>query len=93
MNHHQPDLTAAVAAWITWWSQHCGNQPAYHAETSIGHGRSEQREVWMVPGDTEIQHDLSTQDGWPEVQWCGRIRRSRWTATRQDERMHGWVAG
>jgi len=47
----------------------------------------------MVPCDTEMQHDLSTQYGWPGVQWCGRIRRSRWTATRQDERMHGWVAG
>ncbi|WP_448336423.1 hypothetical protein [Chloroflexus aurantiacus] len=40
-----------------------------------------------------MQHYLHTQYGWPGVQWCGRIRRSRWTATRHEERMHGWVAG
>lgn len=81
-----------MEAWITWWSQQRGNQPVYHADTSKGHGRSELRDVWTVPCDPE-QHYLHTQYGWPGVQWCGRIRRSRKTATSQEERVRVRVAG
>jgi len=60
-----------------------------------GHGRVERREVWVVESG-ELGAYLAQEYGWPDLRWCGRIRRFRkgigeeeWKEVRE----HLWVAG
>ena len=94
MKADQPELLEALEKWIDFRSQQRGDEVAHWVEVVKGHGRMERREVWMVPCETDMQAYLRDEFGWPGVQWCGRIRRQRWTPEKgEEERIQVWVAG
>lgn len=79
---------------MDFWSQQRGNEVAHWVEVVKGHGRIERREVWMMPCETDMQAYLQDELGWPGVQWCGRIRRQRWTPGKEEEEeVQVWIAG
>jgi len=91
-NH--PALREALAEWIeSWPQQKRGNEVAHWVEETKSHGRIERREVWMVPCEADMREYVHNNFGWPGLQWCGRIRRVRWTPTKEEEHVHLWVAG
>lgn len=90
---NQPALREALEEWVNFWSQQRGKKASHWVEVTKGHGRIEQREVWIVPCEADMQAYVRDYFGWPGVQWCGRIRRLRRTSTREEEQVHVWVAG
>ena len=63
--------------------------------TVKGHGRLEERALWLFPCAPEMQTYLAQRFGWPGVQWCGWLRRRR-TVLRTGavtESLHVWLAG
>lgn len=91
---NQPGLKETLALWI---EDVLGPAPSPHWEESEkGHGRIEQRAVWIVPCDAAMQQYLAQEWGWPRVQWCGYIRRRRrrlHVPTWEEERCYVWIAG
>ena len=81
----------------TWIEDVLGQEaPPHWEETEKGHGRIEQRAVWIVPCDAAMQQYLVQEWGWPGVQWCGYIRRRRrrlHVPTWEEEKRHVWIAG
>ncbi|MGQ9876393.1 MAG: hypothetical protein ACUVSL_14180 [Chloroflexus sp.] len=93
MKANQPELLEALEEWIDFWSQQRGNEVAHRVEVVKRHGRMERREGWMVPYETDMHAYLRDEFGWPGVQWCGRIRRQRWTPEKgEEEGIQVWVA-
>lgn len=70
--------------------------PPHWEGTEKGHGRIEERALWMVPCPAAMQQYLAQEWGWPGAQWGGYIRRRRWPlpmARWEEESLHVWIAG
>lgn len=94
IKENQPALKEAVEIWIKGTLD--PNSPPHWQETGKGHGRMEQRCLWMVGCDEAMQAYLAQEWGWPGVQWCGYIRRRQrrlHTSTWEQEKQHVWIAG
>lgn len=94
IKRNQPALQAAVEEWVAY--QMAQGQVQRWRRSEKGHGRLEQREVWLVSCEADMQAYLAQEFGWVGVQWCGyiwrrrrRLHQSTWT----EERRHVWVAG
>jgi len=92
-NH--PELKKALEDWLSFL------RPEGHAtspdwqQVEESHGRVEERRLWMVPCEEDMQAYLERSFGWPKMQWCGwieRRRRPRWKEEWETQ-VHVWVAG
>lgn len=91
---NQPALQAAIEGWVTY--QMARGKGQRWRQLEKGHGRLEEREVWLVPCEADMQAYLARELGWVGVQWCGYIqrrRRPRHQSTWTEESRHVWVAG
>ncbi len=94
IKQNQPVLRQALVEWVEEQLERGKGQR--WQQNAKGHGRIEQREVWLVPCEEEIQAYLAQQFGWGGVQWCGYIwrrRRRLHMKTWEEEKQHVWVAG
>jgi len=71
------------------------SHPPDWKETTKGHGRIEERSLWLFRCEDDMRNYLSQVYGWPGAQWCGWLRRKRlFVSTQQtEESVHVWLAG
>ncbi len=76
------------------WIGPIGARPADWVSVNKGHGRLEQRSLWIRPCG-ELSQYLSDRFGWLGAQWCGWIERKRWRQGGQVEEtsQQVWIAG
>lgn len=90
IKENQPELRQAIMDWIGPSTM----RPADWVSVNKGHGRIEQRSLWIWPCG-ELRPYLWERFAWPGVQWCGWIERKRWRAggARGKNSLHVWIAG
>lgn len=83
---------AAVRDWLE--GKGMDERPPDEREVSRGHGRLEERALWLVESE-ELGAYLEQEYGWPGWRWCGRIQRRRRKGTQAEweEEETLWVAG
>lgn len=91
----QPQLKAALEAYLRLVRPQGMESPADWCQVEKGHGRLEERALWIVPCEPDMQAYLEEAFGWPEVQWCGWIRRRRTQLASGKEQSQAliWIAG
>jgi len=89
---NQPELREAVHDWLAGHGVY--ERPPDVKEVSKGHGRLEERELWLVESEA-LGAYLEQEYDWPGVRWCGLIRRRRRKLTQEEwqEEELLWVAG
>jgi len=86
-------LQAAVALWLR--CEGVDGRLADVVEVCKGHGRVEERALWLVES-RELGKYLEEEHDWPELRWCGRLRRRRRKLSQAEwegEEEVLWVAG
>jgi hypothetical protein len=93
---NQAEVREAINIWLpTRGLREEGERRAADAvQIDKAHGRLERRELWLEPAG-ELSAYLERELGWPGVQWCGRIRRTRQMlrSGKTTESEEIWVAG
>ncbi len=96
MKNNQPELKAALEDWLRFSLPGGLAAPPDWQKVTKGHGRLEERRLWMAPCEQDMQAYLATEFDWPQAQWCGWIARRRrplWTDQWEAERVQVWIAG
>jgi len=89
IQENQPELRQAIVAWIGPPSA----RPADGVSTDKGHGRMEQRSLWIAPCQ-ELGAYLWERFAWPGAQWCGGVERKCWRRGAEEKTSwHVWIAG
>jgi hypothetical protein len=90
IKENQPELRQAIVDWIGFPTA----RSADWVSVNKGHGRIEQRFLWIWPGK-EFGAYLEERFAWPGVQWCGWIERKRWQLGGEEDgdSLHVWIAG
>lgn len=91
----QPELKAALEDWLSCLRPQGQASPPDWQQVEGGHGRLEERRLWIAPCEEDMQAYLERYFGWPKVQWCGWIERRRRPLWREEweAQLHVWVAG
>lgn len=79
---------------IVDWIGAIGTRPPDWVRVEKGHGRLEQRSLWMQPCG-ELSAYLQERFAWPGAQWCGWIerKRKRLADSQEEISQQVWIAG
>lgn len=89
-------MKEVLAEWLRFVKKTPAYSPPDWKKTEKGHGRLEERRLWLAPCEEDMQAYLAREFGWPQVRWCGWIaRRWRflWATEWQEPQEHLWIAG
>ena len=92
VKNNQPHLKEAVELWLV--GQGVMERPPDVKEVTKGHGRLEERALWLVESE-ELGAYLAQAYDWPAMRWCGVLKRKRRRgrqATWEEETVI-WMAG
>jgi len=88
-------LKRAIEEWLLLRRPAGMQSPPDWEEVEKGHGRLEERRLWIEPCEADMQEYLEESFAWPGVQWCGWIARRRevLSSGKVEEKVHVWIGG